>query len=238
MDELSAAKAAYRQALKRIVRQDQERLALRRSLEGLERDLKDEGHHERARQLEGIIRYKMGGSGLSCRIDGNVTNMSAVDPITCRFVGMWRPPSPPPSPQESGAVAVVCSCLEELTNAEEVRLHWEVGCFDIPEYRTDQASRKRLSEIACPACAASRWVIRTTEDTYACKACGVESTGWPVLRESPAGFMNWRLGRNGLSQDEFDYWIEILRAHNPRHPRLSHLGAQRKPEVDTAGGQA
>jgi hypothetical protein len=49
-------------------------------------------------------------------------------------VGLFRAAEPPPPPQLTGAIAIVCSCLVWLRNAADMRQHWETGCFDGADY--------------------------------------------------------------------------------------------------------
>ena len=68
------------------------------------------------------------------RIDQQVVSTGTARPGTLHFLGMWRPPTPPESPQELDCTGVVCRCLEYLRSPGEVRQHWETGCFDVPDY--------------------------------------------------------------------------------------------------------
>lgn len=119
---------------------------------------------------------------------------------------------------------------ERNREAHDVRRALEVVLREVREAghgaladRLESATRGLFAASARSGCRAVRGVIGISEGAYACNACGGTGSGWRVLRQSPPGFMNWRLGRNGLTQPEFEYWLDALRAHNPRHPRLRRL---------------
>jgi hypothetical protein len=235
VDDLTVARRAYLRVLERLARLNREAHDALRILERSARELKEAGHRDVAQRLEAASYvWRAVSRRGTCYIDGQPAALKLVTRGTHRYRGMFHPPAPPTSPQELGAVAVVCTCLEELTNAAEMRQHWEAGCFDAPAYRTIRPIDKRLVEAECLGCGVARWFIDSATDgtlasdeggvggrEYACLACGRTSSAWRVRRQSPPGFMNWRLGLNGLTHAEFDHWLDLLRAHNPRHPRLT-----------------
>jgi len=75
----------------------------------------------------------------SARIGGQTVSVPTEGADALRFVGIWRPPTPPASPQELDCFAVVCTCLGYLKTAGQMRQHWETGCFDLPEYEVQEA---------------------------------------------------------------------------------------------------
>src|SRR5690348_11213188 len=99
----------------------------------------------------------------------------------------------------------------------------------------------RLSELTCPICSATAWVIDSDyrgivgrrlpyqERDYRCFVCGHGGRGWTLLRQSPAEFLLQPHRLYPMTQAAFDSWVEILRRHFPEHPRLSQLGADFRP---------
>jgi hypothetical protein len=72
------------------------------------------------------------------------------------------------------------------------------------------------------------------ERAYACRGCGVEGTGWQVLQQAPPEFLLQPHDMYPMTQAEFDRWVGVLRAHFPRHPRLSELGTTFYPRTPGA----
>ena len=89
----------------------------------------------------------------------------------------------------------------------------------------------RLSEIECPACHQTRWILdcdyRTPqfgrpepgygERDYACEGCGRTGSGWTVRQQSPPLLPSCR---ETMSPEELEGWRAILRIHYPSHPLL------------------
>jgi len=108
--------------------QSAERALKRKNLRRADKELTS------ARHAVGAVHAK-GWPG-PVRIDKECESDSALSGRRHVFRGMWRPLSPPESPEALGCAAIVCNCREELTDAQQVRQHWETGCFDVPEYET------------------------------------------------------------------------------------------------------
>ena len=102
----------------------------------------------------------------------------------------------------------------------------------------------RLSEIACPRCHETHWIIDSDyrgmggldatyeERDYPCPSCGQEGSGWTVLVQSPSSFFLQPHDMYPMTQDEFDRWAAILRAHFPDHPFVANLDVPRSDADD------
>lgn len=142
-DALTVARRAHVRALERAMRLILAGYEARDLIEQAERALKDGEHHKVEKFLFNAGKTlstngaRSGGDGwpMGARIDGEI-GQQMLRPEVHRFVGMWHPPVAPESPQERGSSAIVCTCLEELTDAVHVQQHWEAGCFDLPEFET------------------------------------------------------------------------------------------------------
>src|SRR5262245_51815572 len=90
---------------------------------------------------------------------------------------------------------------------------------------------ERLCELTCPRCRRVTWLVDSVlpaEDSpatyasreYACAGCGVTGTGWELGRRSPVGFLDPSCD-HPMAIDEFNRWLEILKAHQPGYWRLA-----------------
>jgi len=140
-DDLTVARRAHVKALERLA---QLRLEMRGPLRAVRLARRALGSKaDRAYRLEKALRKAQrtleSAACESARIDEQTVFVPPVGAGTLRFVGMWRPPTPPASPQELDCSAVICNCLEYLRTAGQMRQHWETGCFDRPEYEVQEA---------------------------------------------------------------------------------------------------
>jgi hypothetical protein len=142
-DDLRVARRLHVRALERVIRLRLHLLGAIDDIERAERALEDGKRRAVAKSLRSARGALSGNSARgidrwprTARIDGEFQEHESIRPGTHRFVGMWRPPVAPASPQELSCIAIVCTCLEQLTEAVRVQQHWETGCFDLPEYET------------------------------------------------------------------------------------------------------
>ena len=112
------------------------------------------------------------------------------------------------------------------------------------------ATPPRLVELECPICHASHWVIDSDyggadmitggvelpyeERTYACSNCHEEAAGHHVLRKGPPEFFLQPHPMYPMTRDDFDYWVDILRAHFPDHPMLEKVHGEWRPGADAS----
>lgn len=97
----------------------------------------------------------------------------------------------------------------------------------------------RLSEIECPKCHRTTWIIDSDyrgarvmggielaypERSYSCAGCGRSGPGWAVRQQSPPAFLLQPSNLYPMTRAEFNRWVAILRANFPDHPRLAELG--------------
>ncbi|MEZ5426168.1 MAG: type VI secretion system baseplate subunit TssK [Pyrinomonadaceae bacterium] len=87
-----------------------------------------------------------------------------------------------------------------------------------------------LVKLECKQCGEILWVIGSdypdedgkavsySERGYSCNGCGDSKASFNVLEQSPPGFL-MQLGF--MLPEEEAYWMEILRANFPDHPRLT-----------------
>jgi hypothetical protein len=156
-DDLTVARRAHARARERTY---QFRLELHDALRALEEAAealkKGDAHeiHKAMRSardsLEGYATRGVDSWTGEARIDGKIKDHPWVGPETHRFLGMWRPPSPPDSPQKRGCSAIICRCLVELGDEAQVRQHWDTGCFDLPEYETVPDWDEELEDVDAP----------------------------------------------------------------------------------------
>lgn len=89
---------------------------------------------------------------------------------------------------------------------------------------------ERLCELTCPQCRRVSWIIdcvlpaEDSPDTYAareyaCTGCGATRTGWVLGERSPIGFLDPSCD-HPMTIEEFNRWLEILKAHQPGYWRL------------------
>lgn len=137
-DDLSVARRAYARVQSKLEELRHDAASVRKSLERVERALDgvDVGRYVQSRLYKARFQLERM-SARAVRVDGEQGGERLVRDADHRFVGMWRPPAPPKSPEDIGCIAIVCACLAHLTSAEQVRQHWETGCFDVPEYTSD-----------------------------------------------------------------------------------------------------
>lgn len=94
----------------------------------------------------------------------------------------------------------------------------------------------RLTELRCPNCRHVSWVIDSDyrgmdddeiepygERHYRCGSCVYSGPGWEIGQQSPPEFLLQPHDLYPMTQEDFDYWVGILRTHFPDHPRLSEL---------------
>ena len=94
----------------------------------------------------------------------------------------------------------------------------------------------RLNELRCPGCQRTTWVIDADyrgrggpdpsrgERPYVCAACGYEGPGWHIGRQSPPEFLLQPHALYPMAQEDFDHWVDILRANFPTHRLLAGAG--------------
>lgn len=66
-------------------------------------------------------------------LDGVLTDSTEIDPAKHTFVGMFRPPT---AGAYMGNGLVACPCGSILHLMSDSFLHWQVGHFDVPQYKT------------------------------------------------------------------------------------------------------
>jgi hypothetical protein len=69
------------------------------------------------------------------------------------------------------------------------------------------------------------------ERGYECRACRHAGPGWKVVQQSPPEFLLQPHRLYPMTQEAFDYWVAILKAHFPDHPVLSGLGTTFAPRL-------
>jgi hypothetical protein len=98
----------------------------------------------------------------------------------------------------------------------------------------------RLTELECPNCHASHWVIDSDfrgssiwgegveldwgEREYACPRCGYTSVGYTVRQQSPIEFFLQPDPTRPMRAEDFEHWLSILREHFPDDNMLAHAG--------------
>lgn len=103
------------------------------------------------------------------------------------------------------------------------------------------ATPPQLIELYCPSCQQVSWVITVAFDgihegmipwderDYACSKCSHKGPGWKVGQEAPPLFL-WQPGADApMTQEAFDYWVDILKTHIPDLPMLQDLGKKFRP---------
>jgi len=95
----------------------------------------------------------------------------------------------------------------------------------------------RLTELKCPSCRATHWVIDSDyrgvdgvkepyeERVYPCPQCGEVGAGHEVLRQSPPQFLLQPHPMYPMSNKDFGYWLEIVMEHFPDSDMLERLAA-------------
>lgn len=138
-DDLTVARRVHIRALERAVRVRLDLLGVLDNIARAERALEAGKRKALLKSLSGArgTLQRLGGEGMNARIDDETRYISVDAPGNFRFVGMWRPPVLPASPQALSCVAIVCTCLEELNDDVQIRQHWELGCYDLPEFKTE-----------------------------------------------------------------------------------------------------
>lgn len=101
----------------------------------------------------------------------------------------------------------------------------------------------RLTEVECPNCRASTWIIDSDcrgldgvaepygERTYWCPGCGRRGPGWTVKQQSPPAFLLQPHNMYPMTPEAFAFWVGILKANFPDHPRLAQLGKSFYPRT-------
>jgi len=104
----------------------------------------------------------------------------------------------------------------------------------------------RLTQLKCPNCRRCSWVIDANfrgvpdkhlsweQRTYNCR-CSFSGCGWSIRQQSPPEFLLQPHDLYPMTQQAFDYWVGILRAHFPDHPLLSQLGTTFVPRLPSPG---
>lgn len=99
----------------------------------------------------------------------------------------------------------------------------------------------RLFELACPQCDGRQWTVdsdvrgidgvRTLfdEQPYTCPSCGRRGPGWRIAQASPPAFFLQPNRLYPMTQADFDYWVDRLREHFPKSPKLAQLGSGWRP---------
>ena len=101
----------------------------------------------------------------------------------------------------------------------------------------------RLNELECPGCGSLQWEIDSDyrgtdgesepyeERTYSCTKCGTNGVGWMLRQQSPPEFLLQPHVMYPMTQEAFDYWVDVLRTYFPDHPRLADLGVNFRPHL-------
>src|SRR6187401_3021856 len=99
-----------------------------------------------------------------------------------------------------------------------------------PSEEGEDVTPPRLSELQCPSCTASTWIIASdhgglggvsvpySERVYSCRGCGQRGSGWRVMRQSPPEFLMQPHPMYPMSRKAFAHWVAILKAEFPDHP--------------------
>src|SRR2546423_8320537 len=97
----------------------------------------------------------------------------------------------------------------------------------------------RLSEIRCPSCARTHWIIESDfrgigmagEDNrsypnreYRWRHCRFHGAGFQVVQQGPPAFFLQPHSLYPMTPAEFGYWVHVFRRNFPRHPKLWGLG--------------
>lgn len=138
-DDLTVARRVHIRTLEKVMQGRLELLGVLNNIARAERALETGKRKALLKSLNGArgeLR-RIAGDGMSARIDGETRYIAVDTPGRYRFVGMWRPSVLPTFRQESNCVAIVCTCLEELNDDAQIRQHWELGCYDLPEFKTE-----------------------------------------------------------------------------------------------------
>jgi len=103
----------------------------------------------------------------------------------------------------------------------------------------------RLTEVSCPICKQTSWFIdsdyRGMDDpmvpydqrVYPCSRCSNTGRGWTLIQQSPPVFL-LQPHSSPMTRADFDYWVAILQANFPDHPRLAELGRRFVPNTSGA----
>jgi TIR domain len=98
-----------------------------------------------------------------------------------------------------------------------------------------------LVEMKCPKCATTHWEIDSvyrgmggvkvgySERNYRCPACEYSGAGYDILRRSPALIDLDPDGMSSLSQEEVDYWTDILDRHFPDRHSIEEKATPGRP---------
>ena len=89
-------------------------------------------------------------------LDGNEVEEADIDPDKQRFLGMFRPPSPPETR--------FCPCGESFQIMGEDFSHWQKGHFDVPQYATIDSKGSHVKKAAAMLVAGGRYEF-TNHDT-------------------------------------------------------------------------
>jgi hypothetical protein len=101
----------------------------------------------------------------------------------------------------------------------------------------------RLAQLECPNCHRTRWMTGPDKTTEAiggplwpdagleqyCPACGRSAPAWVVREQAPKSFLVQPNILHPMTRQDFDYWVGVLRAHFPDHPRLRQEGRVFEP---------
>ena len=96
------------------------------------------------------------------------------------------------------------------------------------------ATPPRLSEVRCPQCASTHWIIDSDfrgiggEDadvayddrTYSCPRCYYIGPTFVIVRQSPPAFLIGPHQLYPMKDSDTAHWLSILRKEFPDHPRL------------------
>lgn len=101
----------------------------------------------------------------------------------------------------------------------------------------------RLNQLECPNCHALTWLIasdcpgshagdfRHEQRPYPCSTCSHVGPGWMVRQQSPPEFLLQPHDLYPMTQEAFDYWVDILKTHFPTHHRLADVGTTFVPRL-------
>jgi hypothetical protein len=135
--DLEIARRALRCAQQRIARLQRQMVVGRRAIVQAHRALGETGRKRGHRLNKRLVaaRHKLDEGIDEARIDGRMVDLRTTRPGALQYLGMWRPPVPPESPEALDCSAVICTCFTYLRSSGQVRQHWETGCFDVPDYQ-------------------------------------------------------------------------------------------------------
>jgi hypothetical protein len=103
------------------------------------------------------------------------------------------------------------------------------------------ATPPQLIELCCPSCQQMSWVIVSAFDgihdgmipydvrNYDCSQCLYNGLGWKVSQYAPPLFLQQPDASDPMTQEAFDYWVDILKTHFPDLPILQKLGKKFRP---------